>query len=255
MQTEITKTLKQAAVSVLVFGAVLFAFSRVDWLNTFGLKETVVEDKLGELWWDVYSSDAAFVDDSLRVLPVDSLLDALCRANDIDRSAIFLHLVEDEEVNAFACPGNHLVVNTALLDSCHNADELSGVMAHELAHLMQGHVMQKLVKEIGLSALVVMTSGSGGTETLGEVARVLTSTAYDRTLESEADALAVHYLLAAGIDPNALADFLLRLSAEEDLPALAEWISTHPGSAERARRIRQLAAEGKQAEIPGKFDF
>ena len=246
MQTEITKTLKQAAVSVLVFGAVLFAFSRVDWLNTFGLKETVVEDKLGELWWDVYSSDAAFVDDSLRVLPVDSLLDALCRANDIDRSAIFLHLVEDEEVNAFACPGNHLVVNTALLDSCHNADELSGVMAHELAHLTQGHVMQKLVKEIGLSALVVMTSGSGGTETLGEVARVLTSTAYDRTLESEADALAVHYLLAAGID---------RLSAEEDLPALAEWISTHPGSAERARRIRQLAAEGKQAEIPGKFDF
>ena len=165
MQTEITKTLKQAAVSVLVFGAVLFAFSRVDWLNTFGLKETVVEDKLGELWWDVYSSDAAFVDDSLRVLPVDSLLDALCRANDIDRSAIFLHLVEDEEVNAFACPGNHLVVNTALLDSCHNADELSGVMAHELAHLTQGHVMQKLVKEIGLSALVVMTSGSGGTET------------------------------------------------------------------------------------------
>ena len=254
MQTEITKTLKQAAVSVLVFGAVLFAFSRVDWLNTFGLKETVVEDKLGELWWDVYSSDAAFVDDSLRVLPVDSLLDALCRANDIDRSAIFLHLVEDEEVNAFACPGNHLVVNTALLDSCHNADELSGVMAHELAHLTQGHVMQKLVKEIGLSALVVMTSGSGGTETLGEVARVLTSTAYDRTLESEADALAVHYLLAAGIDPNALADFLLRLSAEEELPALAEWISTHPSSAERARRIRQLAAEGKQAEVPGKFE-
>ena len=40
-----------------------------------------------------------------------------------------------------------------------------------------------------------------------------------------------------------------------DLPALAEWISTHPGSAERARRIRQLAAEGKQAEVPGKFDF
>lgn len=66
MQTEITKTLKQAAVSVLMFVAVLFAFSRVDWLNTFGLKETVVEDKLGELWWDVYSSDAAFVDDSLR---------------------------------------------------------------------------------------------------------------------------------------------------------------------------------------------
>lgn len=245
MQTEISKTLKQAAVSVLVFGAVLFAFSRVDWLNTFGLKETVVEDKLGELWWELYSSDAVFVDDSLQVLPLDSLLDVLCRANGIDRSSVSLHLVEDAEVNAFACPGNHLVVNTALVDSCHSEAELCGVMAHELAHLTRGHVMQKLVKEIGLSALVVMTSGSGGTETLGEVARVLTSTAYDRTLESEADALAVHYLLAAGIDPGGLADFLLRLSAEDDLPALAEWISTHPDSAERARRIRELAAEGR----------
>lgn len=243
MPTEIRKVLTQAAVSVVIFCAVLFAFSRVDWLNTFGLKETVIEDKLGELWWELYSSDARFVDDSLRLAPVDTLFTTLCRANGIDRSFVSLHLVEDEEVNAFACPGNHLVVHTALLDSCRNEAELAGVLAHELAHLTQGHVMQKLVKEVGLSALITMTSGSSGTEALGEVARVLSSTAYDRTLESEADALAVHYLLAAHIDPNALADFLLRLSREEDLPALAEWISTHPGSAERAQRIRQLAAE------------
>lgn len=244
MQTELRKTLTQSLVSVAAFCAVLFAFSRVDWLDAFGLKETVVEDKLGELWWSLYSSDAAFVDDSLRVAEVDSLLDELCRANGIGRSSVSLHLVESEEVNAFACPGNHLVVNTALLDSCRSEAELSGVMAHELAHLTQGHVMQKLVKEVGLSALVAMTSG-GGAEALGELARVLSSTAYDRNLESEADALAVRYLLAAGIDPNGLADFLLRLSGEEDLPALAEWVSTHPASAERARRIRRLAEEGR----------
>lgn len=242
MQTEIKKTLMQAAVSVAVFCAVLFAFSRVDWLNAFGLKETVVEDKLGELWWELYSSDAAFVDEPVQVALTDTLLTTLCHANGIDRSSLSLHLVENEEVNAFACPGNHLVVHTALLDSCRNDAELAGVLAHELAHLTQGHVMQKLVKEVGLSALITMTSGSSGTEALGEVARVLSSTAYDRTLESEADALAVRYLLAAHINPNGLADFLLRLS-EEDLPALTEWISTHPGSAERARRIRQLAME------------
>lgn len=243
MPTEIKKMLAQAAVSVATFCAVLFAFSRVDWLNAFGLKETVIEDKLGELWWDIYSSDVIFVDDSVRMASVDTLFTALCRANDIGRDWVSLHLVEDEEVNAFACPGNHLVVHTALLDSCRNDAELAGVLAHELAHLTQGHVMQKLVKEVGLSALITMTSGSSGTEALGEVARVLSSTAYDRTLESEADVLAVQYLQAAHIDPNGLADFLLRLSAEEDLPALAEWISTHPGSAERARRIRQLAGE------------
>ena len=245
MQTELRKTLTQSLVSVAAFCAVLFAFSRVDWLNAFGLKETVVEDKLGELWWKLYSSDAVFADDPVQLTEVDELLDELCRANGIDRSSVSLHLVESEEVNAFACPGNHLVVYTALVDSCHSTAELSGVMAHELAHLTQGHVMQKLVKEIGLSALVVMTSGSGGTEALGELARVLSSTAYDRTLEAEADALAVCYLQSAGIDPCALADFLLRLADEEDLPAFAEWISTHPASAERARRIRALSEGGR----------
>lgn len=243
MPTELRKALTQAAVSAAVFCAVLFAFSRVDWLEAFGLKETVVEDKLGELWWELYSSDAKFVDSPARLAPVDSLFTTLCRANDIDRSSFSLHLVENEEVNAFACPGNHLVVHTALLDSCRNSAELAGVLAHELAHLTQGHVMQKLVKEVGLSALITITSGSSGTEAVGEVARILSSTAYDRTLESKADALAVRYLLAARIDPNGLADFLLRLSREEDLPALAEWISTHPDSAERARRIRQMSAE------------
>lgn len=245
MPTELRKVLTQAAVSVVTFTVVLFAFSRVDWLNAFGLKETVVEDKLGEWWWELYSSDAQFVDDSTRLASVDTLFTTLCRANDIDRSFASLHLVEDEEVNAFACPGNHLVVHTALLDSCRSEAELAGVLAHELAHLTQGHVMQKLVKELGLSALITMTSGSSGTEAVGEVARVLSSTAYDRTLESETDALAVRYLLAARIDPNGLADFLLRLSAEEDLPALTEWISTHPGSVERARRIRQLSGADK----------
>lgn len=233
----------QAAVSVAVFCGVLFAFSRVDWLNAFGLKESVVEDELGELWWELYSSDANFADNPARLAEADTLFTTLCRANGIDRSAFSLHLVENAEVNAFACPGNHLVVHTALLDSCRNRAELAGVLAHELAHLTQGHVMQKLVKELGLSALLTITSGSSGTEAVGEVARVLSSTAYDRTLESEADALAVSYLRAAHIDPNGLADFLLRLSVEDDLPALAEWVSTHPGSRERAQRIRRLAEE------------
>ncbi len=243
MPTELRKTLMQAAVSVAVFGAVLFGFSCVDWLNVFGLRKTVVEDKLGALWWEYFSAGTDFADDSLRLAPADSLLGVLCRANDIPRSSVSLHLVECDEVNAFACPGRHLVVYTALLDSCRTESELAGVLAHELAHLTQGHVMQKLMKEVGLATLVTLTSGSSGTEMLGEVARVLSSSAYDRTLESEADALAVRYLQSARIDPRGLADFLLRLSADDELPALAEWVSTHPGAAERARRIRQLAGE------------
>ena len=176
---------------------------------------------------------------------IAELLRRLCRANGMDRSKIKLHVVQDDEVNAFACPGNHLVVYTALIDSCRSAEELCGVLAHELAHIERGHVMQKLIKEMGLAALTGLVGGNAGAATMAELMRVLSSTAYDRSLESEADDLAVTYLLQAGINPRPFGEFLFRLSEEEELPSLAEWVSTHPDSGKRSRLI------GSRAEREG----
>ena len=238
------KVIRQSLVSLLLFAGVWFALSQVDWMRLFGLHRTVVEDKLGEMYWHLYSESAVFVDDDALTAPLDTLFTALCRANGIGRAQVSLHLVQNEEVNAYACPGNHLVVHTALVGACRNEAELCGVLAHELAHIEHGHVMKKLIKEVGVATLAAMMSDGGA---LTEVMHVLSSTAYDRSLESEADEVAVGYLLRAAVDPTALADFLLRLSEdEEDLPALAEWISTHPDSQQRSRAIRALAGrEGK----------
>ena len=48
----IKKILLQSLVSVVLFLAVLFSFSRVDWLSVFDLLETVIEEKLGDMYWD-----------------------------------------------------------------------------------------------------------------------------------------------------------------------------------------------------------
>lgn len=235
------KFLYQTSLSVLVFAAVLFAFSRVDWMGLFGLSRNSVEQRLGALYWELFSDEELFVDDAGLTAPLDSLFGALCAANGICRDSVSLHLAESEEVNAYACPGGHLVVYTALVAACQSEAELCGVLAHELAHLERGHVMQKLVKEIGLAALATMSDAGSASEVL----RVLSSTAYDRTLEAEADEVAVAYLLRAGIDPRPFGDFLLRLAEEEaDLPSLAEWISTHPDSEKRAHVIYSLAGRG-----------
>lgn len=241
----IQKIIRQSLVSLLVFLAVLFAFSRVDWMNLFGLRHTIIEEKLGEMYWDLFSRSETFVEDEELTAPLDTFLTALCRANGIERQRVKLHLVQSGEVNAYACPGDHLVVNTSLVEACNSGEELCGVIAHELAHIERGHVMQKLAKEFGLAALAGMLSGNGGGEAFAEVMRVLSSTAYDRTLESEADRLAVTYLLRAGIDPCPFGDFLLRLAEEENLPSLAEWISTHPDSEKRSRSIRRMATQEK----------
>ena len=216
----IKKIFLQSIVSAMLFLIVLFSFSRVDWLSVFDLRETVIEEKLGDMYWDLYSGSAVFLESDTVLAPLDSLLSHLCEANDIERDKIKLHVVQSNEVNAFAFPDNHLVVFTSLIAKCENQEELCGVMAHEIAHMQKGHIMKKLVKEVGLSALVGMAS------------------------ESEADKTAVFYLLQSGINPEPFGEFLFRLSKEEELPSLTEWVSTHPDSEKRSIQICNWAKEG-----------
>lgn len=240
--------LKQALVSLLLFVAVLFGFSCVNWLAVFHLERNVIEEKLGKLYWDLFSKTETFVEDEEVLQPVDSLLAHLCEANGIEKP-IKLHIIQNGEVNAFAFPDRHLVIFTSLITNCKNEMELCGVMAHEIAHIEKGHVMKKLIKEVGLSVLAGVVAGNDGGAVLKETAKLLSSTAYDRTLESEADECAVRYLSEADIDSAPLGDFLYRLSEEENLPLFAEWISTHPDSKKRssmiweqARRLKRKAA-------------
>ena len=130
------------------------------------------------------------------------------------------------------------MVYSGLITDCENEAELCGVISHELAHIEKHHVMNKLVKEMGLSVLISMSTGNGQAETIKTIIKQLSSSAYDRELETEADFTAVDYLIKAGIAPEPFANFLYRLAEESKvLPKQLYWISTHPESKERAEKI------------------
>src|SRR5690606_8652338 len=119
-----------------------------------------------------------------------------------------------------------------------NPEELIGVIGHEIAHVELDHVMKKLIKEIGLSVLVSMTTGRSGSEVIKETTRILSSSAFDRSLEKEADLKAVEYLAKAGIAAHFFADFLNRLAKDEDKTSTyLSWISSHPDSKGRSEYI------------------
>ena len=178
---------------------------------------------------------------------VDSIVTAICTANKIDRESIKIHILNKDEINAFALPHGHLIVYTGLIVNSDNQEELTGVICHEIAHIENNHVMKKLVKETGISVLISMTGGNAGSEIVKETAKVLSSSAFDRGLEKEADMKAVDYMLAAKINPEPFANFLFRLSDKEDeLSQYVKWISTHPDSKERAEYIVQYTS-GKKA--------
>jgi predicted Zn-dependent protease len=166
----------------------------------------------------------------------------LCEKNEIDRTNIKLHLLKSEQVNAMALPNGHLVVFTGLVEFCDNESELFGVLGHEIAHIRHQHVMKKLIRELGLTFLFGAAGGD-----VNSILKVVTSTAYDRELEREADQSSVDYMAAAGIDPKPFAELIYRLRFMDSLKELI-WISSHPGSEERAKNIASYSDEKKIAK-------
>ncbi len=247
------KVIVQGLLIVASFFATWFALKNIDWMSLFNVeaKSDKTEEKLGDMFWEMIEKTEHEVKSKDITAPIDSLLRKICTENGIDKSQIKLHIVESSDVNAFALPNKHLVVFTGLVEASENEAALSGVIGHELAHIELNHVMKKLVKEIGLSVLISMTTGSSaGAEGAREAARLLSSSAYDRKLEKEADIKAVDYLVEANIDPAPFADFLYTIAdAEPDFAKHLTWVSTHPDSKDRAKYILEYS-QGKVSNAP-----
>jgi len=214
------KIIFKVLIIIGVFFAALFTVQQIDWMAIFNIEDNIssTEEKIGEVFWEYFHKNNKEVDLEEVKLPLDSLLLVICEANNINSDEITLHIIDLLEVK--------------------NEAELSGVIGHELAHIQSDHVMKKLVKEMGLAVLIPMTTGNGNTQVIIESLKTLTSSAYDRSLEEEADLKSVNYLIKADIDPTAFADFLYSLSGNNaELEEYLSWVSTHPYPKERAETI------------------
>lgn len=241
-----TKIIFQAVISISLFFALWIGLSKIDWMTIFKVEKVTetTEKKLGDLFWDLYADSEKEIKSEKITKTLDSILNKICISNKIDQSQIKLHVIKSDEVNAFALPNNHLVINSALILASETEAELCGVISHEIAHMELNHVMKKLVKEIGLSVLISMSTGNVGSEKIKETIKLLSSSAYDRNLEKEADIKAVEYLKKSNINPEDFANFLYRLGDTEAASMkYFTWMSTHPDSKERSEYIIAQSGE------------
>jgi predicted Zn-dependent protease len=241
------KTALQGLTLIVLFFTICFGLMQIDWLTLFKVQKITdkTEQKLGELFWDVFKKTESENTDPYVVNVVDSIVTKICVANSIDRKSITIHILNKDDVNAFAIPNGHLIIYSGLILASDNPEELAGVIAHEMAHIELNHVMKKLVKEVGLSVLISMTTGSSG-EIVKETAKMLSSTAFDRSLEKEADLKAVDYLIHAKINPAPFSNFLYKLADKEhETMKYLTWASTHPDSKERAAYVIEYSMDKK----------
>lgn len=231
------KLITKAFVILISFFGMWLLLAQLDLVGFFGVKsiKSNTESAVGNLIWEQIENTEQIIYDAEITRKLDSLLLPLCKENNIERDSLKVHIIKKDEVNAFAMPDNHLIVYSGLITDCNSEEALLGVLGHEIAHIQNNHVMKKLSKEIGFSALLYMTGANS--QVIKEVLHTLSSSAYDRSLEREADMESVKYMLKAKIDPRPFADFMYELSVDNELHKYTYWISTHPESEDRAKYI------------------
>lgn len=160
---------------------------------------------------------------------LSTLTDRLARAGGIE-GAVTVDVLDSRHANAFALPGQRLVLLRGLLDAAEHPDELAGVLAHELGHLARRHPMRRLMRQQGLAIVVGALTGQG---MIGNVGSLLAGLSYSRDDERSADADAIATLAAAGIRADRFGPFVEKISraaGETPLP----FLSDHPAGEERA---------------------
>jgi predicted Zn-dependent protease len=185
------------------------------------------------------------------------MVNPLVLAAGMRKDAVDVVIVNDPSVNAFTAGGQVIYVNSGLINEADNANQVQGVLAHELGHIVGGHSItfqngfDKANKISILSLLVGVAAalaGAGeaamGAFAMGQQAAYGSLLAYSRAQESSADAAGASYLSKAGISGRGSLDFFAKLQNLEFRYGYphdeeAAYASTHPLAGDRIAILRE----------------
>jgi len=214
------------------------------------------EQKLGETVYQDFLSKETVLKDGPAVSAVQEMTQRMTAKIPNNPYTFQVSVVQSPVVNAFALPGGYVVVFTGLMKKAESGEEVAGVLSHELNHVLQRHGMERLVKMMGLAAVVSILVGDqqGLIGLARQLGLELATLKFGREQETEADVTGIRLLSDARIAPDGMIRFFERLS-EKDKERV-ELFSSHPMSAARAGRLKaELAALPKQTPEPFTFEW
>jgi len=219
-------------------------------------------------------TDPAFVDDPEIAEYVRTLGNRLLGAADPPRRPIEFFAVEEESVNAFALIGGHIGMHTGLILLTRNESELAGVMAHEIAHILQRHQSRLYhgqtkyqIASLAALALAILAS-RGSSSQSGQVAEAAMVGAsaimiqgqldYTREHEREADRVGLTILERAGYDPRGMVSFFERMQRANRLnefKSAPSYLRTHPLTVERIADMQGRVETMAPRLVPDSFEY
>ena len=217
------------------------------------------EAELGETVFAQYQINHQFLEQEKADVLLQPLLTPLLESVSTDRYQFHISIANDSQVNAFALPGGYAVINSGLILKADSAEEVLGVVAHELSHVTEQHGLRNIISTAGIYLTVdaVLGDVSGILATLSSAAPLLINQSYSRGFESDADEKGYELLTRSRVDPRGLASFFEKIIDEEnkrletiendDTRELVEttlgFLSSHPATEERIQHLETLVGD------------
>jgi predicted Zn-dependent protease len=187
----------------------------------------------------------------------------LIEASELEPGNVELVLINDGSINAFVAGGQAIYVHTGLINEAETANEVQGVLAHELGHITAGHAVRfnertKAANGITLLSLLLgvgaALAGAGdaamGAIMAGQQAALGSFLAFNRDQEAATDLAGARYLAGAGISGKGMIKFFERLRSNEIRSGYSQaddaaYARTHPLTGDRIQTLRVLLEEDR----------
>ena len=195
------------------------------------------------------------------------LAQPLIAAAGINPARITVLVIHDDEMNAFVMDGRAVFLNSGLILRLNSAAELQAVIAHEAAHIANGHITRRLTNlgaarnaaALGTALAILAGAATGSGEAAAGIAIGTQSSAqrqflaHTRAEESSADQSGLRYMRSAGVPVSGMLDVMQIFRGQEALSARRQdpYIRSHPLSRDRLRAIEAFAAASARAETGG----
>ncbi len=253
----------------LMIGAILFSQIWVIPAHAFfGFGDLGIADEkeMGRKFEVLIRSQLPLVEDPEVSLYVKKIVDRISAAIPPQPFEFTTGVVLHNSLNAFAVPGGHVFIFTGLIMQLDNEAELAGIMAHEMAHVTERHVAERINrgKYLTLATLLgavagVVAGGEGGAALAagafgaGQAAMLN----YSRMDETEADDMGYQYLVAAGYPPLGMAGGFMKIREKSAMiggGSVPTYLSTHPHIGSRITSVIAKSRSGPQTLNNRKVD-
>jgi len=216
----------------------------------------VWEEKLGDTAFDQLKiSTLDLIEDPALDAELAKLTGPLIKGIASQRYTFTFHITRNEQINAFAMPGGHVVIHTGLLLAADSPEEVAGVLAHEIAHVTRQHSLRKIFESAGLYIIVqtILGDASGLLSVIADYGTFFVNRKFSRDFEREADNEGWVYLQRANIDPRGLAEFFKKIQQKkggiiQTAEEATSILSTHPTDAERIGRLDEKWKKSDQKD-------